>query len=141
MGSTWHAGPGRLLTAAEAAEALGGTAEGVAADAAAGHLTWVEQDGVTLYPEDVVAALAARRVPPPPADPLITRAHAADILGIGRSGASGILTRDPQAAGTRAYRLSAVLALKAERDARPVRHPLSPERIAAMQAARRRVQR
>lgn len=134
MAENWHAGTGRLLSLAETAELLGQSWDDVLADAAAGNLTWVTAGGVTLYPEDVARALAARRNPPAD-DPLISRAQAAGILGVGRSAASKHLARDPAAAGGKAYRLSAVLALKAQRDASP--RKLSPEHKAALLAAQR----
>lgn len=121
MAESWHAGTGRLLSLAETAELLGQSWDDVIADAAAGNLTWVTAGGVTLFPEDVARALVARRHVEP-YDPLIPLAHAADILGVGRATAARLLARDPQALGQRSYRMSAVTALKAERDASPRRY-------------------
>lgn len=139
-------GNDRLLGLREAAGILGDGTGDVLAAAAGGHITWTVvsrlrhfPDGTaawgqeTMYPEGPVRALAARRNTPPP-DRLISRAEAARILGVGSSSASKLLTRDPAAAGSRSYRLSAVLMLKAERDGK--RRTLSPEHRAAFHAGR-----
>lgn len=136
----------RLLSLAEAAAALGEPEAAVLAAAGTGYLTWTAiplrrlllPDGTVtegreiLYPEDSVTALRELRNPPA-ADPLISLAQAADILGLGRAQASRVLPRDPAGTAQKGYRLSVVTAAKAQREAAPPR--VAPARSAA--AARR----
>ena len=134
MNSGPYQRPEPMLTLAQAAEALGQDQEAVLADAANGSLTWAVIDGETLYPEATVRALAARRAPRPDDDPLISRAEASRILGVGPSGVYRLVPRDPSPVGSRSYRLSAVMTVKAGRDGK--RRTLSPERVAALHAGR-----
>jgi hypothetical protein len=111
-----------MLSLAEAAKVLDVTEDEVRAAGASESLRWAVIDGEILYPEESVRSLAARLVRVEPADPLIRRGEAGRILGITGSAVSrlveaGNLTREGNGAGQRSYRMSAVVALRDQRDA------------------------